>query len=232
MIIFYDLETTSAEASTCGIVEMCFADEEGDVLLHSLVKPARLIHRSATEIHGISEEDVRGALPFADHAPSVQQIVDEAELLVGFNNYQFDSVVLERHLQEAGMPGLRGTPEADIFGMWKRHERRTLETAVRRFVGVDLEDAHSAAVDTTILPRVLAGMMQALRLQGDLVELSQPEGAVDREGKFRRLKDGTIVFNFGKYRDKPVQTQRGYLEWMLKQDFSPEVKRFCKEFLA
>lgn len=231
-LVFYDLETTGANANTCEIVEMCFADVEGEILLHTLVKPGRIIEKKAYETHGISQADVEGALAFADHAPLVQQIVDEATILVGFNNYRFDSVILDRELKAVGMRGLSGVEEADLFTLWKRHERRTLVDAAKRFANYDLENAHSASADTTILPTVLVGMMKTFQLEGNLVELSQPEGAVDREGKFRQREDGTIVFNFGKYRDQPVQMQRGYLEWMLNQDFSPEVKRFCREFLA
>lgn len=232
-LVFYDLETTGADANTCHIVEMCFADHGGEILLHSLVKPGRLIEKQAYETHGISQADVEGALAFADHAHTVQQIVDEAEILIGYNNYKFDSVVLDRELKTAGFPGLQGKPEADIFGMWKRHEQRTLVSAAKRFAGFDLEEAHSASADTTILPAVLSGLRKEFGLEGvDLVASSMPIGAVDREGKFREREDGTIVFNFGKFRGELVQAHRGYLEWMLNQGFSPEVKALCRRFLG
>lgn len=233
-LVFYDLETTGANANTCHIVEMCFANLDGEILLHSLVKPGRIIEKKAFETHGISQSDVEGALAFADYAPQVQEIVDEAVVLVGFNNFRFDSVVLDRELKTAGCPGLHGrVEEADIYGMWVRNERRTLEEAARRFAGYDLKDAHSATADTTILPAVLSGLRKELGLEGhDLVASSMPEDAVDREGKFRRREDGTIVFNFGKFKDAPVTSQRGYLEWMLNADFSPEVKRYCRGFIG
>lgn len=238
MRVYYDLETTGANAATCKIVEMCFADERGGIMLHTLVNPGKPIELSATEVHGISQSDVMGALPFADHAPEVHEIVTQASMLVGFNNYKFDSVILNRELIEAGMPGLEGVEEADLYTLWTRHERRTLVTAAKRFAHFDLKDAHSAAADTTILPAVMAGMVDrfglvdALDSGQSLVELSQPEGAVDREGKFRQREDGVIVFAFGKYDGKPVHSQRDYLNWMLTKDFSPEVKSYCRRFLS
>lgn len=238
-LVFYDLETTGANASTCKIVEMCFASREG-VILHEYVNPGRPIEKSATEVHGIATRDVAEAPPFEEFAPQVQAIVDGSAVLVGFNNYKFDSVVLDRELMAAGMPGLEKDmhgivtqPEADLFTMWKRHERRTLVTAARRFADFDLENAHSASADTTILPAILSGMRKEFGLEGlDVVASSQLEGAVDREGKFRRDENDRVVFAFGKNAGQHVLKHRDYLQWMLGKDFSPEVKAWCRRFLS
>lgn len=237
-VIFYDLETTDANTERCKIIEMCFATREG-ILLHEFVNPGIPISKQASDVHGITAEDVRGALPFADHAVTVQQIIDGAACLVGYNNYQFDSVVLDRELTDAGMPGFAKDqhgvvvqPEADLFTMWQRHEKRDLSTAALRFAGVDLVNAHSAGADTEVLPLILDGMRKTFDLESvGIIESSQPEGAVDREGKFRRREDGTIVFNFGKHKNEPVTRGHPYLKWMIGASFSPEVKAWCRRML-
>lgn len=59
---------------------------------------------------------------------------------------------------------------------------------------------------------------------------------VDPDGKFQRREDGAIVFAFsdhsGKTVDEVVKTDPGFLEWMLKKDFSAEAKRVVREALA
>lgn len=244
--VFFDLETTSAEPGKCRIVEMCFAglpsehDALPEILLHALVDPPHVpIADSATAVHGITKDHLIGEQPFDHYADQVQSIIDGA-ILVGFNNIHFDSVVLDRELMAAGLPGLEKDeygiichPEIDLFAIWKEHERRTLSTAAKRFAGEDLEDAHSADADVLILSKIMKGMRIQLGHEGlDYVKMSKPAGAIDREGKFVKREDGTIIFNFGKHKDEPVRSGRNYLEWMLSASFSPEVQAYCKRFLA
>ncbi len=67
---------------------------------------------------------------------------------------------------------------------------------------------------------------------GELRELSVPEWAVDRDGKFRKRDgDGVVVFDFGKNKDEPVARNKSYLEWMISADFSPETKAFARRYL-
>lgn len=235
--VYYDLETTSAQAESCRIVEFCFADEWGKVLLHEFVNPGCVITAGATEVHGISATDVMGCARFDVYAPQIQELIEDAEILVGFNNISFDSIILDRELMAADQPGLKKDefgliiqPEIDLFAVWKNKERRDLITAVGRFAGINLIDAHSATADTEILPVVLAGMSSAWG-PFDFVAASKPEGAIDREGKFALDSNGVPVLNFGKHKGEPVSGNRNYLEWMLSKDFSPEVKAHCRRFL-
>src|SRR5690606_15729725 len=126
--------------------------------------------------------------------------------------------------------------EIDLYALWQRCEPRTLAGATKRFAGMDLEQAHSARADTEILPRVLEGMAEAFGLDvsdiSGLAALSVPEGEVDRDGKFLRRPDGTVVFNFGQSRGRPVTSDPGLLDWMLRRDFSPETKAFARLFLG
>jgi len=59
---------------------------------------------------------------------------------------------------------------------------------------------------------------------------------VDPDGKFVRREDGVIVFTFshhnGKAVDKVARTDPGFLEWMLKKNFTDEAKTVAREALA
>lgn len=235
--VFYDLETTDANPSSCKIVQFCFADELS-ILSTEFVNPGRPISIQASEVHGIKNSDVVACHLFSSHAAFIQDLINDV-ILVGFNNIHFDSVVLDRELRDAGMPGLKKDehgvivhPEIDLFAIWKRSEKRDLKTAAKRFAEADLEHAHSATADTEVLPLIMKGMRRHFDHEGkNYMQMSIPEGAVDREGKFVRNKDGFVVFGFGKHQGQPVAGNRKYLEWMLTKDFSDEVKAYCRRLM-
>jgi DNA polymerase-3 subunit epsilon len=114
---------------------------------------------------------------------------------------------------------------------------RNLKNAARIFAGVDLEAAHTAEADAEVLPKVLEGMISAFDLEDAsverLCELSVPPDAVDRDGKFRRDEDGTVRFQFGKYRGEPVADHPDFLQWMLdpRRDFAPDTLSYAREYL-
>ncbi len=238
--VFYDLETTGSDSGSCKIVEFCFADALS-VLFTEFVNPGRPIAAEATAVHGIKTTDVLTCKPFSEYATFIQELIDDV-ILVGFNNIRFDSIVLDRELREAGMPGLHKDEhgiidhhEIDLFAIWQRSEKRDLKTAAMRFARCDLVNAHSATADTEVLPIIMSGMRREFNHEGmDYSAMSIPEGAVDREGKFIHNKDGIVVFSFGKHKNDPVQSSQGrqYLKWMLTASFSDEVNAHCRRFLG
>lgn len=228
-LLFFDLETTSADPWTCRIVEAAFAVVPlGDHELPDgppkpwsiLVNPGCPIPAEATEIHGISDADVLDAPPFAERAFAIQGYVDGA-VLSGYNIRTFDSIILDRELRMAGQPGLlRGDPtkpdkithpEIDLLQLWYRYEPRTLHGALQRFLGHVPEDlkAHDAKDDVACLPALLSAMGDlpgwplALEEYENEIEAlasqSVPEGEVDRGGKFKRRPDGVVEIAFGQH---------------------------------
>lgn len=241
-LVFLDLEGTGPDPYYDRIVEMAFVDEHGTMLLNTRVNPGRPIPAEVIEVHGITDADVKDAPKFVDLAARVQEIL-RGVVLVGYNLIRYDTILIDRELRSAGQVGLeRDTagriiqPEIDLFGIWQRSEPRKLVTAAKRFGGHDLgDDAHAAGADTACLPAVLDGMCRAFGHAADnlaqLVEMSRPEGFVDRDGKFVRRADGVVVFNFSQSRGQPVSGDPGLLEWMLRKDFSPETRAFASGFL-
>ena len=66
-------------------------------------------------------------------------------------------------------------------------------------------------------------------LSADLyAEMSVPADFVDAEGKFKKRKDGEIIFNFSKHFGRLVKEiavqDAGFLRWMLGADFAPDTK--------
>lgn len=250
-LVFLDLETTGPgdpHPDHDRIVEFSILDGGlGDPEPWTkLVDPGVSIHPDRTEVHGISDEDVEDAHPFASYAGAVQATVENA-ILCGYGIRGYDVPILDRELREAGEAGLERTdsgfithPEIDLFQAWTVQEPRDLTTAAARFAGVELgEEAHTAEADTAVLPEVLAGMVREFDLPDldpddpheELIEACRRDGAMDRDGCFRRREDGEVVFDFGKYRGKPVRDHPGYLDWMLRKDFPQETHRLAKHLL-
>jgi DNA polymerase-3 subunit epsilon len=61
--VFLDTETTGL-TNADEIVEIAVIDHDGQTLINELVKPSRKIPYDATQIHGITDEMVSGALKF------------------------------------------------------------------------------------------------------------------------------------------------------------------------
>lgn len=125
-------------------------------------------------------------------------------------------------------------------------EKRTLSSAYKFFGGKDLDKAHSAAADTHATVKVIYAMEQRYHgspiedqkgikigeFSGNLDDLHQviAGNMVDLAGKMRYDDQGRIFFTFGKYKDQPVDNialnDPGYIDWLLKGDFSSETKRW------
>jgi DNA polymerase-3 subunit epsilon len=124
----------------------------------------------------------------------------------------------------------------DPFRIWNLKERRRLEDAVRRFLKREMDGAHDADVDISetieVFVAQLAEWDDLPREVGALHELLWPKDPnwIDREGKFIWL-NGEACFNFGKQKGQRLRDNKGYLSWMLRGDFSVEVKAIAKQAL-
>lgn len=259
-LLFFDLETTGTDPESDRIVELAAArpgEREPQVRRYH---PGRPIPPGATAVHGISDEDVADAPRFEEEAARVQAMF-EGRILCGYNIRSFDTVMLDLELRRAGRSGLDldRVREVDLMRVWEEMEggaragagsdgsgkgaegrrgeggRRgpgwTLADAVRRYLGRDLRDAHTAAADTRVLP----GLLEAVRAEHglsleEMLVLSRRPDEVDRSGKLRRRR-GKVVFAFGKHRGEPVEAHRDYAEWILEADFPRDTKRALRRLL-
>jgi DNA polymerase III subunit epsilon len=244
-LLFFDLEATGVDPYADRIVEVAMFDWQGREVLNTLVNPGVAIPEDATEVHGITDLDVADAPTIAQLAPEIERAVD-GKILAGYNSVRYDTPLLDAELQRAGRTGLPrdesgaiAVREIDLFAVWKQAEPRTLVSAARRFAGVDLENAHRAGADAEVLPLLLRTMVDEIvdLSHGDpyltkLEELSRPDWMLDRDGKFRREEDGTVVFGFGKHQGSPAHENPDYIRWMLRKDFSPDTKAWCRRLLS
>lgn len=111
-ILFYDLETTGLSPNQNDeILQVAFINGNGEVLINTLVKP---IHRrrwtDAEAVHGISPEMVKEAPDIFDILNRLQELINDAEWLVGYNSLGFD----DKFLRAAGID-LSSVNEFDVM---------------------------------------------------------------------------------------------------------------------
>lgn len=233
-VVAFDTETTGTDPENDRIVEICLV-EKGAPAVTFRVNPGVPIPAAASAVHGIRDDDVRSCPPFADVAPKVQALVDDAVLL-GYNSRSFDTLLLHHELRRAGQPGLDldRVREIDVMRIWNALEPRTLTGAVRRWLGEDHAAAHEARADVEATLRIWERMAEHHELDAwDGIRLTAPPNEVDREGKFVLDAEGHVCYNFGQHvGSRTSAVDRGYLDWMMKSPrFSTGTKRIVARLL-
>lgn len=103
MYAIVDIETTGGYAANNDITEVAIVLHDGEKVIRrfeSLVKPARTIPYYIQVLTGISHEMVEDAPSFAELAPAVHELLDEAVFIA--HNVNFDYSFLKHHLSMAG----------------------------------------------------------------------------------------------------------------------------------
>lgn len=116
---------------------------------------------------------------------------------------------------------------------------RTLSDLYRKHLGKEPEDAHQALADVRMTTEILeVQLTKYSKLPRDLDMLHdlQWPGWIDPEGKFRFVNGVPSFGNWGKHRDKPMswvsKMDAGYWDFILKSDFSPDIKELARKAKA
>ena len=103
-IAFFDLETTGVNIATDRIVEISILKvfPNGKKETRTIrVNPTIPIPAQTTEIHGISDEDVKDESTFADIAPNLYIFLHDCDL-AGYNSNKFDVPLLAEEFHRVG----------------------------------------------------------------------------------------------------------------------------------
>ncbi|WP_243349917.1 3'-5' exonuclease [Parabacteroides sp. FAFU027] len=235
-LVFFDLETTGTNPVTDRIVEICYlkvnpnGTEESKTIL---VNPGMPIPAQATAIHGISDADVANCPTFKEVAKNLARDIEGCDL-AGYNSNRFDIPLLAEEFLRADVDiDLSKRKFVDVQTIFHKMEQRTLSAALKFYCNQDLEDAHSAEADTKATYEVLKAQLDRYpNLQNDVIYLSEFSAHnknVDFAGRFIYDDKGVEIFNFGKYKGKPVaevlKNDLGYYGWMMNGDFSLHTKK-------
>lgn len=197
-------------------------------------------------MHGITDEDVAEEPTFHQYAKGIYEFLDGCDIS-GFNVITFDLPFLEAELERVGVSfSLDGRQLVDSMVIYHQKEPRepgkprNLKAAYLRYCGKDLLDAHGAEKDATASAEVLDGQIKAHSdLPHDVPALCAfcnevRKNYVDLEGKFIWLED-EIVFNFGRHAGRLLKEiareYPDYLQWIVGNDFRPDVDDIVKKAL-
>lgn len=240
-LVVFDLETTGTWIEKDKIVEIgmikCLPDGSKKDYVKR-VNPGMPIPLSVSKITGITSEDVKDAPPFKTIAAEVLSFIDKYDL-AGFAIERFDLPILEREMVEAGLKFERGDRVIyDAQKIYHIHEKRTLVAAYQFYCNKDLVKAHSAMGDAEATIEILDDQVRRYGTEKEGIEsLKELDYArsmeyFDKERKFRWW-NGELYPVFGKFARRHsikeiAQKEPSYLEWILNQDFTEDVKLMVK----
>lgn len=242
-IAFLDLETTGTSVQNDRIVEIAvvriFPDGHGDVRSER-VDPEMPIPAEATAVHKITDADVHGMPAFRDLAPGLAEHLANCDI-GGFGVVRFDLKLLEAEFRRARVSfSMDGRFVVDAMAIFFDREPRNLGAAVKFYCGKEFEEAHAAREDVLASIEVLAGQLE--RYQGlpaslpelDDIAVRRKPDWIDGDGKLVWL-EGEPAIGFGKNRGKTLKSlasdDPGYLDWIIRGDFSETVKGLVREAL-
>jgi len=235
-LAFIDVETTGLSPYKDRIVELSILKihPDGTKEYHSRrINPGIPIPPDATAIHGITDADVAGEPKFQKYAKSVRDFLEDCDI-AGFSVIQFDLPCLEAEFARANVEFSRRDRQlVDSKIIYHQRDPRDLEAAYQKYCGKDMVNAHRAEEDAKAAAEVLDGQLEMYEdLPRDVSGLcalccESDENFIDSEGKFVWV-EGEAVCNFGKYEGRLLREiaaeYPGYLEWIIRKDFSVEVK--------
>lgn len=234
-IVFFDLETTGVNISSDRIVELSYLKVHPNGLEETKtmkINPGMPIPPESTAVHGISDADVATAPLFKEVAKNVARDIEGCDL-AGFNSNRFDVPLLVEEMLRAGVDfDISKRKFIDVQVIFHKMEQRTLSAAYKFYCNSDLDNAHSAEADTRATYEVLKGQLDRYpELENDVAKLavfSSHTRNVDFAGRIVLNDKDEEVFNFGKYRGRPVtevfRTDLGYYSWMMQGDFTLNTK--------
>ena len=235
-IVFFDLETTGINIVSDRIVEISYlkiypnGEEESRT---RRINPEMPIPPQATEVHGITDEDVKDAPVFRTIAKSLASKLEGCDL-AGYNSNRFDIPLLAEEFLRADVDiDLMKRKFVDVQTIFHKKEQRTLSAAYKFYCNGDLENAHSAEADTKATYEILKAQLDHYSdLKNDIVFLSEYScfnNNADFAGRIIYNEKKQEVINFGKYKGRLVEEifreDPGYYGWIMQGDFPLHTKK-------
>lgn len=239
-IVFFDLETTGVNIGTDRIVEISILKVFPNGNKESktwLVNPEIEIPKEATDVHGITNEQVVTEPTFKELAPKVSEMIADSDL-AGFNSNRFDIPLLAEELMRAGIDFDMKTRKAiDVQVIFHKKEQRTLSAGYQFYCGKELEGAHGAEADTNATYEILLAQLEKYddieNSVDALSEFSTHGKRADFAGFILMNDEDKEIFSFGKYKGRTVEEvlkeNPGYNNWIQNADFPLYTKKVLRE---
>lgn len=247
-LAFFDLEATGIDTINDRIVEISIVKlmPNGEQETHThKINPTIPIPKVTTNIHGISDEDVKDKPTFKQMAKTFANILKGCDL-AGFNILRFDVPMLVEEFLRAEVDfDISSRKLIDLQRIYHMMEPRTLSAAYKFYCDKELEGAHSAEVDTVACVDILKEQVKmyedrehkdsqgnvTVPVKNDMAALHKLSfsNRVDLAGRMVYNDKNEAVFAFGKHRDKKVEDvlkkEPSYYDWIIKNNFPLNTKQ-------
>ncbi|MFT5822153.1 MAG: DNA polymerase-3 subunit epsilon [Crocinitomix sp.] len=241
-IVFFDLEATGLNISKEKIIEIAIIKinpDQSETTFVEKINPGIPIPAESTEIHGITDADVKDCAPFEAFAQSIIDFIGDADL-AGYNSNRFDIPFLLEELLNAGLElDMENRRFIDVQTVFHKMEQRTLVAAYKFYCDKDIINAHSAEADTRATYEVLKAQIDRYpEIENDmdfLFEFTQTgkNRKIDFVGRLALNDEGEVMYNFGKHSGKTIQEvyekEPGYHRWIIDNDFPRITKSILKK---
>lgn len=248
-LAFFDLETTGVNVGYDRIVEICILKVHTDgrtEVRSNLVNPTIPIPPEATAIHNITDEDVKDKPTFSEIAHELNQFLANCDL-AGYNSNKFDIPLLVEEFLRAEIDfDIKNRRFIDVMNIFHKMEPRNLSAAYRFYCNAELKNAHSAEADTLATYEILKAQLDKYEnvsytdKEGNIYkpvindvkalhDFSYHNKNADLVGHIIFDENNKEIFNFGKYKGKPVEEifikEPSYYDWMMKSQFPLMTKK-------
>lgn len=248
----FDLETTGTDIVEDRIVEISIAKMLPDETVMTktlMINPGIAIPNASSIIHGIYQKDVQDAPTFKQVAKDLSEFFKGCDL-GGFSIIRFDVPILVEEFLRANVDfDLKNKKLVDAQRIFHLMEKRNLSAAYKFFCNKSLENAHSAEADTIATMQIIQAQVDRYegqqvfdnlgkvlgRVENNVQSLASitHSNMVDLAGRFTFNTENIEVFNFGKYRGRPIvevlKKEPQYYDWIMNGKFPRDTKRKLTE---
>jgi DNA polymerase-3 subunit epsilon len=241
-ICFFDLEATGTQITKDRIVQIAIIKIHPDGKEESynkLVNPTIPIPKEISEIHGITDDDVKNKPAFKELASEIIAFIDDGDL-AGYNSNKYDIPLLAEEFLRCDIDfDVSNRAFVDVQNIFHKMEQRTLAAAYQFYCGQRMENAHDALYDTQVTWSVFKAQLEKYdSLDPNVQALAEFSRAgehklLDLAGRLAIDERGNSIYNFGKHKGKTIKqvmnVEPGYYGWMLDADFPLYTKQCLKK---
>lgn len=215
-IIFLDTETTGNEPKKDFLCQLAYKSESETFC--ELFKPPISIPPEASAVTHITDKHVADKKPFkeSDRYEEIKSLLESPDTVIVAHNAKFDIAILNNEdiFPKNFICTLRVARALDTENIIPQYKLQYL----RYYLGIDIEaTAHDALGDVLVLEKLLERLLAKIIKDKGLTKEEAVEKMIDISSNPSMMN----MFSFGKYNGKTlvevVQSDKGYLEWMLAQ---------------
>lgn len=237
--LYFDLETTGVDKVSDRIVEIAIVRFDGNKRFEyqTLINPTIPIPKGASDVHGITDADVKDKPTFLQIVKTIHNIFTGCDIY-GYNSNSFDILLLVTELARFGYSlDFEGVNFIDPCIIFKRKEERTLTAALQFYCNKSHDGAHGAMADVLATIEVLEAQKKhyaeftTMPVEELNTYCNYDKPRADIAGCFAFNEVGEYILNFGKHKGQKAKDCKPYLQWMNGQDFMSDTKQIIAKFI-